>query len=858
MKNSVPKEEVDTTTEDTSCNFLLAAADWMSANSHVLDPTIMRDLKLCIRMRNRVAKSMFGGGDSGHRYFLQVLVYCWTVLRTLPTEERKDNIDLLDVDDEGEEESEQDENRFSPLYDDGEEDDMEEDEECFPSVVSRPEPVANPVSIEDLLASDDRNDAILFLLSLDELTEIIAGQYRVLVKNIRNGRSRGYPPSEMIHNLMDATIMANFAIQTVQKMEVELETQHEHLSTPCRLLSCLAFPELTAEIDSIVREHGSKECGRSEIIAFLGDSMECSFLNPSDEWNRMDSMVDDFCQTYDVDTAGFVQIEQIFKGIGHMTVLEIPIKPEINSNLAHMRATIERGTGKPCNPHSWLQNMNYIGGDRAIHRTVRLLQLFAGAIDNCRLDMKMGPAKKGMFGKLTDHPIRFSDMDEILMSHMLPSWVNMCRNGILGRAKLPRSSELSPLYLQVKSYIDNPRRSVSWSCAFSVHAVLTGMFECASEREHVRNISKTVFDHYFWQMRNCMKSLTQEKSSSMGKSPAMRNVMTISFLENFGLPAFDKNAMWNPLCAGTNISILNFFGNIDGGCALIDCQAQLRIMMYLYHGCIINGLLEEDSIPLLYFLYKRFKKCKALWHGTLPCRGELVKKFWISFGMGLKESKEMSDIAENLTRGGPVSSAGVFADWMQRSQRGRTMKPIEPSEISTAFRRICERDFNDVVDKYHTPEQRQRSSHTEQYEVAVYTNDTLDHLEDEIQFHSVNLVCAGYYLEQFICSITRIMKWDTLLENFQRATSLDQRQGFAAIFAQHLLGALDFAVDPLNHKFRNAPMLTRQAPNLFHGILSWIEMFFSRVPPTNVLWFQGMESGDDVRVELLGSGATRR
>ena len=62
MRDNVPKHLIE---DDTSINFLLTAADWMSANSQILDPNVMKDLKLCIRMRNRVAKSMFGGGDDG-------------------------------------------------------------------------------------------------------------------------------------------------------------------------------------------------------------------------------------------------------------------------------------------------------------------------------------------------------------------------------------------------------------------------------------------------------------------------------------------------------------------------------------------------------------------------------------------------------------------------------------------------------------------------------------------------------------------------------------------------------------------------------------------------------------------------
>jgi len=849
MRGNVPKEEIG---DDTTCNFLLTAADWMIANSHILDINIMRDLKLCIRMRNRVAKSMFGGGDSGHKYFLEVLIYCYTVLRLLPVEKK------IDIDTEEEVENMQDENRFSALYNEEEEDDVEDDKECFPAVVPRPEPRADPVSIEELLASDDRNDAILFLLSLDELTEVIAGQYRVMVKNIRNDRRRGYSDTTMIHNLMDATIVANFSIQAVQKMEMELQTQHDHLTTPCRLLSCLVLPELTANVSSIVRERGAKLCDRRDIIAFLGDSMECTFLNPSDEWNRMDSIVGDFCRKYEVDAEGSAQIEQIFAGIRHITILEIPIKPEITSDLHRMRATLERETGKPHNSHSWLTpHMAFIGGDRSIHHTVRLLQLFAGAVDKCPLEKTLGPARKGMFGRLTDYPSKFSDMDELLMSHLLPNWVNMCRHGIVGKAKLPHSSELSPLFLQLKSFVDNPRRSVSWSCAFSVHAVLTGIFEVATERQHITNISKLVFDNYFTQVQKSLKALSIEKASSMTKSPAMQNIVMVSFLENFGLNVYEESALWNPLCAGTNLSILDFLGNIEGGCAVIDCQAQLRIVLYLYHGLVINGMMQEDEIPLLHILYKSFKNCKALWQGSLPCRGELVKKFWVSFGMGLKESKQMSESARLLAQGGPVSPGGVFHEGLKHC-RGRKMKPIEPSEISTAFRRICDRDFSDVVDKYHTPEQRKRSSHTEQYVVAVHTNDTLDHLDEEVQLHSVNFISTAYNLEQFICSLGRVLQWDSLLETFKQTSNLDMRQGFAIIFAQHLLGALGFAPDPLNHQFRNAPMLTRQAPTLFHGVCGFLEMYFSRVPPTNVLWFQGIESGDDSNVELIGSGATRR
>ena len=86
------------------------------------------------------------------------------------------------------------------------------------------------------------------------------------------------------------------------------------------------------------------------------------------------------------------------------------------------------------------------------------------------------------------------------------------------------------------------------------------------------------------------------------------------------------------------------------------------------------------------------------------------------------------------------------------------MNPIEPAELFTSFRRICERDFSDVCDKYHTPQQKRSSQGTDPYLVVVHTNDTLDHMEDNIMVHSTNLISVAYHLEQIICSIGRVLQ----------------------------------------------------------------------------------------------------
>jgi len=73
----------------------------------------------------------------------------------------------------------------------------------------------------------------------------------------------------MVEHLLDAAVTSNFAIQQVQQLEMELQTEYEHLTTPCRLLSTAIMPEITASVNSILWNHAaSKNCKKHEIISF--------------------------------------------------------------------------------------------------------------------------------------------------------------------------------------------------------------------------------------------------------------------------------------------------------------------------------------------------------------------------------------------------------------------------------------------------------------------------------------------------------------------------------------------------------------------------------------------------------------
>ena len=66
MRVNTPDSVVDSKQKDI-ISFLLTAADWMAESRHVLDPVVWKDLKMSIRVRSRVSKSIFGGGNLGHK-----------------------------------------------------------------------------------------------------------------------------------------------------------------------------------------------------------------------------------------------------------------------------------------------------------------------------------------------------------------------------------------------------------------------------------------------------------------------------------------------------------------------------------------------------------------------------------------------------------------------------------------------------------------------------------------------------------------------------------------------------------------------------------------------------------------------
>ena len=829
MAKSCPSEMGQGGSRSTSS--LLAAVDWMAGTGHIMERSVLRDLKLAIRIRTRVAKSVYVGGDAGHKYFLNVLIYCWFILNALSKSTKKEN-------DGSEPRGEEDTNHYAALV---EEDDEQEgdDEEMFPSnPVPRPASSGSePLSLDELLKSDARQDSTLFFMALNELMGSIAQQYQGVLRNHRRFQNSGLPESGIVEYLMEAAVTTNMAIQQVRKLEMELMVQHEHLTTPYRLLATMVFPEITRDLTAIVREHAANEgCTEKDILMYLGDCIESYFRNPSDPYNRQDDIVKEFCCKWQLDSVGAGKFEETWLALQQWVIGEVPIGLEVaqHANLESLVPTTPKS-------HDWFKKMRYIGGDRAIHHTLRLLQMFGHIIHRTPQDKSPEP-RRGIFGKSPWVAGRsrkiHGDLDELLMTDILPQMMIMCRKGIIGAAKLPREDELCPLFVLLREYVEAPEKAVSWSIAFAIQALLTAVLEVDPIVNNVVEVSKTAFDKYFFQIR-CAQGSTKANPEMFGghRSEAgevwWHNMFSMSFLENLGLPVFGNRMLWNPLFGGTTLSYVNFFGNVETGCTLIDCHAQLRITLHLYHALLVNGIFFKGDNPLLDTLYDYFRNSKAIWEGhRLPERGEFVQRFWICFGENVGDArKKAAEAKKNIFE---TQWATPKTHKPTPWKGTRTLSSIEPSKVSKSYRRICNRDFHDVVDKYHTPEQRRQQKGTEQYQFAVRVKDTLDAMEKEQDIMSLNLPSLAAIIEEFVNRLGRFLKWEPLLAMHSKTSgeATDKRQNFAYLFAQHVLGALDFADDPYRYEFLQVPL--GAAASCCMG------PYFGNLDFSRAMWFQAV------------------
>jgi hypothetical protein len=342
------------------------------------------------------------------------------------------------------------------------------------------------------------------------------------------------------------------------------------------------------------------------------------------------------------------------------------------------------------------------------------------------------------------------------------------------------------------------------------------------------------------------------------------NLMMVQFvMNNLTRPVppdpHEMSSFWNPLCAGTFLSYITYYVSLEGGSAMVDSVGQVRIVLHLYNAAKQCNLIQPGNLYIVDQLDEMFKSSKAIWgsSGTKPKKGDFAKNYLIIFGYSPLEAERFLHAVKGS------SGTEIF-----RRSHGRSagrLYEIKPEELSKGFRQIVLCDFSLVEDKYHNAEQRRRARNSSMYEFAVRSNDTLDTVVTEQAHLSINLIALGELLNQFVYSMANVLKWRPLIDEIYQnlhqksgrvrlmdgrtmdASSWENSKEFfttfntAMLFSVSVLGTMDWQVGRI------------PGESEAFGATMWLENFFPRMSPSNLLFFMPTEfdsDDDDDNVEL--------
>ena len=826
---------------------LANAVDYLHDNQKTnITDSLLRDLKLAIRVRRRVAKNHHRGGDEGHSYFLSMLVYCFAVLRQLKPLVKKRRTAQATA-----QEEDPIENRFAALS--MEQDGDDDDEADLPSErVAKPEEPQLPLrlTLDELISGSDREAAILFLMTLDEIMGLNVQQYNTLKRNWVRNNVAHQPPSGIVVDILEASTVANLGIQYVQFLEQTLIMDYPHMNTIYRLMAVLVFPELTKDLTTEVTEKSPVGASfkETDAIMFLGDCLEKTIRNGSD--TTMTNLTANFCKKWGMSKE---QVDSCYlKGIHVLVCMELPLA-QVQAHM-HSILDIVRQFGTDVEEGTWLRDYEFIGtADRSIFMTTRFLQSLSNIIHEQNF---AHITRKGFFGKSWDETRtglakRISqDMDELLMAEILPILINVCCGSVW--QELPYQDELLPLFSLLRTFVRDPKKPVSWALAFAVHTILTSIFEVqgGNHVHGIAEVAESCFNVYFEQLVSASQAL---KGSSQPRYWA-ENLKKLQILKKLVEPPTLKpsreqtlRGLWNPFCAGNFLGYVAYFSNLRQGSWMVDSFSQLRIVLHLYNALKDVGLAQPDSQGFLELLDKNFENSKAVWEGPKPTRGKFVLRWWIAFGTEVMEAKRLSnEAAARFSRVQPTSN--TVSRPSRRQETARQMTPIEPEKLSKSYRRIMNRDFSDVVDKYHNTAKQKSNP---QFDHLVRCNDTLDAIYEDQSYLAMNMTALGAHLNKFIDQffshywkkeIQMIVQttpdsvrfgartdgrrvgrqsWETSDDNLGR-------QAMVCIMAEEILGRLDFLE------------LSVPNPAVVH-LVSFMNKYFNQLDPRLFMYFTPIE-----------------
>ncbi|KAL3932668.1 MAG: hypothetical protein SGBAC_010740 [Bacillariaceae sp.] len=850
---------------------LMDAAEYLANNDKIeLETSFMKDLKLTLRVRQRVSKSMGGEGDDGHAFFIDVLKYCWKILLAKWIQQRGIVDEDDDDDDDDEKKKNTNLNRYGTLYMDGLDADLNEDEEDSADgdvTIEKVRPKTTNeefkrLTFRDVLYGDDRSAAILFFDDVEEIMAVAVHQLQGL-KNQLRANATATDKSErqdehVIPQLMEIALGSSFYIQQVSMLEHVLAVDHPHLNTIYRVLAVVACPDMIQIFSKLVQDHSpvaKKYDIRTEIVQFVGDTMETAFRDHDDPNNKTKLLHDQFQSKWKIaDHSVNDTINKLYHTIRLYVRLEVPVHSEkdVYDEWCHLRTK-----------NRWLQSWIHLGGKRNIVKTLRLVQVYSNIIIKTGsgefVTMGAGEQMLGDPWHEEDNPAKqiTEDFDHFLLIEIMPVFVSMVRKGLLS-IKMPRDWDIYPLFCHMRQWCANPHPPVTLALAFCFQLVLSSVYAVQGDNDFTNLLatSERCWERYY----NGLEWVNEKKATAQNLNRKswnrylvnMRNVNSLRW-PRIGISCEEQvgktriaNTAWNPVCAGYFHLYTAYFNNMENGSRMVDTFAQVRFVLHLYNALLQTEALKKGELEFLDYLHEHFASCKSIWGGGgIPEKGNITKHFLVSTGYGVKHAQSKSEEIRACLIGDKYSP---YKGSLSNFRKGNQEENAE--QLFHSYRRVvlhdCSGDETIIAGM-------KGADKGQAMEYKVKLSETIKAMRKDIQFMASNLVAVGEFLNCFLDNVYEELEWEDLVSDVKLEMTKElgwkdddnvRRYAEMMVLARRILGIFDFMDNPLEEKEVKT-------------ITTFFRSYFSDVPMDLMFWFTAPEKPHDYELPLksIGSGS---
>jgi hypothetical protein len=628
-----------------------------SAASPVVAPKdVMDSLSTSIRLREAVAHKYTQTDDASdaalakaietHQYMIDTLKYCQKLLivsrrivrvvirdaKTTTTTEESLDTAADDIDAIG--------GRFNALLLDEMEDDDEAENDAigvsddsirqhqFPQVQRPPEPEREINIEEDLIKGDDRFQAVALLNTVEDLMGAVDQHYFILKRFMRG---ENVHEGSTVQLMLECAMVANMATESVLAAERALAVQHPHLDSFYRVLALVFLSPMVAEVHKLIKPEKIQNEPHLA-LSYVAEIVECGFHSRGTD--RIPGKVRKFVKHAGVP---YDAADELARQINLVTNIEVMLPQEERLNTQMVSVAQRLGL----TPHSWFSRSPYVGGDRCILNTQNITQMVFDLVQ----DQNKLIGKPGFWGELFDEhhlpALRIrGDMDEAFAANILPELITICLHAPF--KCLPERTQLLTILDLLSAQLQGNRdEPIPLALSFGLHAMLTSIFVVQGQG-HLAQIATSLkgsFHKLFSQLEARSDTVKEPKNHpnfyvnvNMFRSVAL-------FAKHIGdVGTRESLAIWNPVVGGSYLLYATYMCSIGLGSATVDSLGQLRFTLHLYNALKQQHLIKEEDVPFLRDLDKTFDKCRAVWVGHRPNKGNFAKQFWVAWGKSLAEA----------------------------------------------------------------------------------------------------------------------------------------------------------------------------------------------------------------------------